>query len=86
MKPASQIAADVLGTIRWHHGAGEWEAPSAIRNPPRFQGKPREAPQLSATLHGPGEAQSRTCPTMLAALARHVDQLEEIHDDAALTA
>ena len=40
MKPASQIAADALGATRWHQGAGECEAPSAISNPPRFRGKP----------------------------------------------
>ena len=41
VKPASQIAADALGATRWHQGAGECEAPSAISNPPRFRGKPR---------------------------------------------
>ena len=29
-----------LGTTRWHQGAGEWEAPSAISSPPRNGGKP----------------------------------------------
>ena len=40
MKPAPQIAGERLATTRWHHGAGEWKAPSAISNPPRFRGKP----------------------------------------------
>ena len=40
VKPASQIASEPLGATRWHQGAGEWEAPSAISNPPRNGGKP----------------------------------------------
>ena len=40
MKPASQIASAALGPTPWHQGAGEWEAPTAISNPPRNGGKP----------------------------------------------
>jgi hypothetical protein len=38
VKPASQIAAARLGDRRWHQGAGDCEASSAISNPPRFEG------------------------------------------------
>jgi hypothetical protein len=47
MKPAPQIAGERLATTRWHHGAGEWKAPSAISNPPRFRGKPTSSRSLS---------------------------------------
>ena len=40
MKSASQIARERLGENRWHQGASEREASSAISNPPRFRGKP----------------------------------------------
>jgi hypothetical protein len=40
VNPASQTASAALDPIQWHHGAGECEAPSAISNPPRNEGKP----------------------------------------------
>jgi hypothetical protein len=43
MKPASQLAPEALGTIRWHQRAGQCEAPTVISNPPRFRGKPSGA-------------------------------------------
>jgi DNA replication protein DnaC len=60
VKPASQIAADALGSIRWHHSAGEWKAPSAISNPPRFWGKPTAAEWVArlAEAHAQGRLQA----------------------------
>jgi hypothetical protein len=40
MNPASQIASAALEAPQWHQSASEWEAPSAISNPPRNGGKP----------------------------------------------
>ena len=40
MKPASQIASAALEPHPWYQSPNEWETPSAISNPPRFQGKP----------------------------------------------
>jgi hypothetical protein len=37
------IASAAPGPTRWNQGAGEWEARSAISNPPRNGGKPRKA-------------------------------------------
>ncbi len=42
MKPASQTAAEALEELQWHHSAGECEASTPIRNPPRLRGKPTE--------------------------------------------
>lgn len=50
MKPASQIASKAQEPLRWHRSAGEWEAPPAISNPPRFRGKPRPTAHLSPTV------------------------------------
>ncbi len=52
MKPASQIAPDALGEDRWHQGAGDCEAPSAISNPPRFRGKPISCPLAGVAAAG----------------------------------
>jgi len=38
---SSQRELIPVGPLVWRHDAGEWEAPSAISNPPRFRGKPR---------------------------------------------
>ena len=53
VKPASQIASERLEPTRWHQGAGECEAPSAISNPPRFRGKP--SPELAVGLSTVGD-------------------------------
>jgi hypothetical protein len=45
--PAAQFATERLGQRRWHQVAGEYEAPSAIRNPPRFRGKPNDAAKVT---------------------------------------
>jgi hypothetical protein len=53
VKAASQIAPEALGELRWHQGASDCEAPSAISNPPRFRGKPsprRDAVYVTSTI------------------------------------
>jgi hypothetical protein len=67
MKPAPQIAGERLATTRWHHGAGEWQAPSAISNPPRFRGKPMLGRLARDVGLAPAARQRMTAPERTAA-------------------